>query len=102
MVKYFIGSSALTNYLDGDLNTESDCEGDSSGDNDEAQDNEEEKEEHVRAVLIAGSFSAYGPFLNRFCLGEMTNFPAGNPYSSIAVRMRFCLHPSNPKVQTLA
>ena len=58
VVKYFIGQNALTNDL-GDVNAESDCEGDPRGSYEGTQKAKEVKEELVRAVLVAGSFSAH-------------------------------------------
>jgi hypothetical protein len=59
VVKYFIGRDALTSSFEGNINVESDCEGDTQGDSEEPQKAKEDKEEPVRAVLVAGSFSAY-------------------------------------------
>ena len=103
VVKYLIGGSALTEYLKGDVNTESDYEGDSSGASEDTPGSRGEKEEQVRAILVTGSFSAYALLLDSFFIsGEMTNFPAGNLYSSIAVQTRSCSPPSNHRAQTLA
>jgi hypothetical protein len=63
VVKYLIGRSALTSYLGREVNVESDFEGDSEETLSDAQ---EEKEEQVRAVLVAGSFSAYVLSLNPY------------------------------------
>ena len=59
VVKYLIGQSTLKSSLEGNINVESDCEGDPQELGEETQKATEVKEEPVRAVLIAGSFSAY-------------------------------------------
>lgn len=58
MVRYLTSRSALTKYLGRETNTESDCEVDPSEAGDEVE-AKEEKEEQVRAILVAGSFSAF-------------------------------------------
>ena len=91
------------NYLEGDVNIESDYEEVPPGVDGERSNSREEKEEQVRAILIAGSFSAYAHFPGLALFwGEMTNYLAGNLYSSIAVRTRSCSPPSNPKAPTVA
>ena len=62
MVTYLKGRNALINYLEGDVNADSDCEGDSRGAGNGASKTTEEGEEQVRAVLTIGSFSAYVHF----------------------------------------
>ena len=103
MIKYFIGQSALTKYLERDIDIESDCEEDPWGASEETPDAKEEKEEQARAVLITGPFSVYAHFPNPVLVsGEMTRFSVGNLCSSIAVRTRSCSPPSNHRVLTLA
>jgi len=60
VVKYLRGKNTLVNDLEGDPNVDSDCEGDTTGAYDETL---KEENEESRAVLIAGSFSAYVYFL---------------------------------------
>jgi hypothetical protein len=103
VVKYLIGRSALTEYLEGDVNFESDYEGDSQGAKGETSSSGEEREAQARAVLVAGSFSAYAFFLDGFFVtGEMTIFSAGYLYSSTAVRTRSYSPPSNHRAPMLA
>lgn len=63
MVKYFKGQNSPINELEGDINADSDCEGGLTG-ADEVTLKWEEQEEESRAVLTAGSFSAYVYFLS--------------------------------------
>jgi len=57
VVKHLKDRKAITNDLEGYANVDSDCEGEPA----EAEDgmSKEEENEETRAVLIAGSFSAY-------------------------------------------
>lgn len=57
MVKYLKGRNTPITDLEGDINVDSDCEGDSTAAGDGAS--KEEAKEETRAVLAAGSFSAY-------------------------------------------
>ena len=61
MVKYLKGQNAFTDDLEVEINVDSDCEDDSTETTDGAL--KEEKKEDNRAVLTAGSFSAYVRFL---------------------------------------
>jgi len=60
VVRYIGGKNTLVDELEGNPHVDSDYEGDTTGAYDETL--KEEKEES-RAVLIAGSFSAYVYFL---------------------------------------
>lgn len=82
MVKYLKGRNTPINDLEGGINVDSDCDDDSTGAGDESLKEEEES----RAVLTAGSFSAYVHFLALCSLRELTSSPAGNRFSSIAAR----------------
>ena len=62
MVIRLEGRDALVDYLQGDVDIESDCEADLTAVGDEAPEPEEEKEDQVRAVLTTGSFSTYVRF----------------------------------------
>jgi len=57
VVKYLKNQKALTNDPEGYANVDSDCEDESTGAHDGTLIQEENEE--TRAVLIAGSFSAY-------------------------------------------
>ena len=70
VVKYLIGQSALKSNSEENTNVESDCEGDPQELSEETGRAKEVKEEPVRAVLIAGSFSAYALFHSTFSRGE--------------------------------
>ena len=100
MVIYLKGRDAPINDLEGDINVESDCEDDSTGVGDGTL--KKEQEEESRAVLIAGSFSAYVYFISLPALRDITSYLAGSPFSSIAARAQSCLLPSSRKAQTLA
>jgi hypothetical protein len=58
VIKYLKGRNGPTNYLEGDINVDSDCEGESTGISDETSKTREKMEDEIRAVLITGSFSA--------------------------------------------
>ena len=62
MVIELRGREALTSYLQGYIDVESDCEGDSTGVGDGVLKQEQEMEEQPRAVLTKGSFSTYAHF----------------------------------------
>ena len=61
MVKYLEGRNALINYLqlEGGVNVDSDYEDDPIGAGDARLLKEEQDAGETRAILIAGSFSAY-------------------------------------------
>ena len=56
MVKYIKGRNVPLNDLEGGVNVDSDCEGNLIGAGDEGL--KEDQNEEIRAILIAGSFSA--------------------------------------------
>ena len=62
VVKHLKGLNHPMNDLGGDVNIESDCEGDTPEPRDDLLNTNGETGEEVRAVLIAGSFSAYVSF----------------------------------------
>ena len=100
VVKLLKGRYVLMNHPEGDTNVDSDCEDDPAGTSDEAL--KEQNEEEIRAVLIAGSFSACVRFLpHPPNTGGVTGYPAGNLFFSIAVQTRSRSLPSNRKVPTL-
>ena len=100
MVKYVKGRDAPINYLGEGANVDSDCEDYPTGIDDGAL--KRSQKEESRAVLIAGSFSAYVRFLALLAPGEMTNFLAGRPSSSIAAQTPSRSLLSNRNAPTLA
>lgn len=83
MVKYLKGRNARISDLEGGANVNSDCEGDSAG----AQDGALKKEdEETRAVLVAGSFSAWVLSHPILTIRGMTSSSAGDLFSSIAAQ----------------
>ena len=65
MVKYFIGQNTLTSNLEEDVDVKSDFEEGLEGFSEETQ-MEKVNKEPIRAVFIAGSFSAYAAFYSTF------------------------------------
>jgi hypothetical protein len=59
VVKHLKGRNALINYLEEDVNVDSDCEDDPMGAGEGTSKTKEEAEEETRAVLVTGSLAAY-------------------------------------------
>ena len=99
-MKYLKGRNTPINYLGEGANVDSDLEDYPTGVDDGTL--KDQKEEGNRAVLIAGSFSAYAHFPALLTSGEITSSLAGSPFSSIAAQTRSRLLPSNRNAPTLA
>ena len=101
MVKYLRSQDTHINALERGFNADSDCEGDPAEASNGALEGEEEE---TRAVLTAGSFSAYVHLLARWLHREMMtrSSPAGNLFSFIAAQSQSRSLPSNRKVLTIA
>ena len=102
MVKYLKGRNIPVSDLEGGVNIESDCEGDSQEVKQETSKDWGETEERTRAVLIAGSFSAYRFSYSVLSLTELKNLSGGSPFFSTVVQTRSRSLPSSPKVSTPA
>lgn len=101
MVKYLKDQNTFINDLEGGVNVDSDCEGDSTRVGDGVLKKEDDEGE-TRAVLIAGSFSAYVRSPPHPGTEGITNSTVGNLFSSITAQTRFHSLPSNRKASTLA
>ena len=63
MVKPLKGRKVLTNHTEEHVDVDSDCEGEGGSTGADTGTLKEEEHEETRAVLIAGSFSAYARLL---------------------------------------